>query len=172
MKRIIVVLLLLLILSISSWSIFNYVSRDGEFTKWSHGTVGKDFFEEEKVIYMGYFLRWEGRGNPILKKIEFLKQDGRLVEENDDDVRVQPYVTTVERFGSIDEERVLEEGYDNELLNVNGFQVDQDFHLVLRVEYFNTKTNNDIATIRITYRKNGVTQTQYIPFDDGVVADE
>ena len=72
----------------------------------------------------------------------------------------------------LDEETVIKEGLLNDLVEVKGFQVDEDFYLVLRVELGVSNPYNDIGLLRVTYEKYGITQFQYISLDDGVVTDQ
>jgi hypothetical protein len=118
---------------------------------------------------LGYNFSWEGIGNPTIEKIEFIKRDGTIVAKDDDEFRIKPLIASTERIGTLDEETVIEEGLNDELVDVKGFQVDGNFNLVLRVELDVTNADNDIKTLRITYKKYGVTQFQNIPFDNGVI---
>lgn len=169
MKKIIVIMLIFIVLVISFWWVFHYISRDGEFTKWSHATVGIEHFEVGNAIYLDYHFRWEGIGSPTLEKVEFIKRDGTIQAKDDDEFRIHPFIATSERIGAVDEETVIKRGILNDLVEVKGFQVVEDFYLVLRVEMANT--DNDISSVRITYKKFGVTQFQNIPFDDGIIKD-
>lgn len=165
-------MLVSIVLVISFWGLFNYISREGEFTKLSHTTLAIEGFEDGHAYYFGYNFRWEGIGNPTIEKVEFIKIDGTDVAKDDDKIRIEPFIASSERFGILDEDTVIKEGLVNDLVEVKGFQVDGDFDLVLRVELDVTNSNNDISSLKITYKKYGVTQYQYIPFDDGVVTDQ
>ncbi|MFD1739189.1 hypothetical protein ACFSCX_22150 [Bacillus salitolerans] len=172
MKKIIVILFVFIILFISFWWSFDYISRDGEFTKWSHSRAGKEHFDDNNVIYLGYNFKWEGIGNPLLVKVEFIKKDGTIVTKDDDEIHIEPYIARTERIGVLDEETVMKEGLNEDLINVKDFQVDEDFYLVLRVKFNGTIAEDDINTLKIKYKKYGVTQYQNIPFDEGVMKDE
>ncbi|MCR2822681.1 hypothetical protein [Lederbergia panacisoli] len=166
MKKTIVVLSILAILVISFWWTFHYVSRDGEFTKWGHGTVPIDFFDNGKAVFFGYDFTWEGIGKPILEKVEFIKRDGTMVEKDDNGFRIEPFIGKTRTIGSLSEEYVMEEGLDKDLVPFKGFQVDNGFYLVLRVEFHGQDADNDIEEMKITYKKYGITQLQYIPFEN------
>lgn len=175
MKKIIVIMFIFILLAISFLLSFNYISRDGEFTKWSHSTAGKGYFNDGRAIYLGYNFKWEGIGNPLLEKVEILKKDGTIVAKDDDEIRIEPYVASTQRIGALDEETVMKEGLNDDFINIKDFQVDEDFYLVLRVEFVDNDVNNvinDIESLRITYTKYGMTQFQIIPFDDGIITDE
>jgi len=172
MKKYIVVLLVFLLLVIGFWGLFNYISHKGEFTKWDHSSLEMERFEDRNAYYFGYHFRWQGIGNPIIEKIEFIKSDGSIVAKEDDEIRIHPFIASSERIGVLDEDTVIKEGLLNELVEVKDFQVDEDFHLVLRVELNVNNLKNDISSLRIAYRKFGVTHYQTIPFDDGVVTDQ
>jgi hypothetical protein len=167
-KKIIVILFVF----ISFWWSFYYISRDGEFTKWSHTTLALEHFEDGKPVYFGYNFSWKGIGKPTLEKIEFIKKDGTIATQDDVDFRIQPFITQSARVGALDEETILKEGIKDDLHGVKGFQVNGDFYLVLAVLLNGTNPDNDISTLRITYTKYGVTQFQNIPFDDGFIMDE
>lgn len=173
MKKIIVIMLVSIIFVLGFWGLFNYISHEGEFTKLSHATLGIEHFEDGNAYYFGYDFRWEGIGNPTIEKIEFIKSDGIIVAKDDDEIRIQPFLANSERrIGVLDEDYVIKEGLHNDLVEVKDFQVDEDFYIILRVELDATNFNNDISSLRIMYKKYGVTQYQYIPFDDGVVTDQ
>ncbi|WP_216831523.1 aldo-keto reductase family protein [Alkalihalobacterium elongatum] len=172
MKKTIVIMLVSMLLVLGCWGLFNYISHEGKFTKLSHSTLGIDHFEDDHAYYFGYNFRWEGIGNPTIEKIEFIKSDGSIVAKDDDEIRIQPFIASSERIGILDEEYVIKEGLHNDLVEVKDFHVDEDFYLVLRVELDVTNFNNDISSLRIMYKKYGVTQFQDIPFDDGVVTDQ
>ncbi|OIJ08805.1 hypothetical protein BKP35_17430 [Anaerobacillus arseniciselenatis] len=171
MKRNIVIILTVIVLIVSVWLAFKNISHDGAFTKWSHSTAGIEHFENGKAFYLGYYFRWEGIGSPTLEKIEFIKNDGEIVAKEDDEFQINSFIKT-DGFGAVDEEYVISEGINDELLPVKGFNVDQDFHLVLRVKLKDVDVSNDIKMIRITYKKFGVTQFQNISFDDGIIKDK
>lgn len=167
MKKIIVSGLVLVVLIIGSWSGFHYISHDGEFSKWGHASLGEEHFKDGQPFYLDYHFRWEGLGSPTIEKIEFFQKDGTLVEK-EDALRVQPYVASSMR-GMFDEESATKEGRTDDLSEVNGIQVKEDLYLTLRVE--GASADKDLGALRITYKKYGVTQSQYIPFDEGVVSD-
>ncbi|MBM4763592.1 hypothetical protein [Bacillus sp. B15-48] len=171
MKKIIVIMFVAIVLVIGFWGLFNYISHEGEFTKQSHTTLGIEHFEDGNAYYFGYNFRWEGIGNPTIEKVEFIKTDGTIVAKDDDEFRIQPFIASSERIGVLDEETVIKEGLLSDLVDVKGFRVDEDFSLVLRVELDVTNSYNDISSLRITYKKYGVTQFQYVSFEDGVVTD-
>lgn len=152
--------------------LFNYISLEGEFTKFSHTTLGIEHFEDGNAYYFGYQFRWEGIGNPAIEKVEFIKSDGTIVTKDDDEFRIQPFIASSESIGVLDEKTVIKEGLLNDFVDVKGYQIDEDFHLVLRVELEVTNPYKDIGSIRVTYKKYGITQFQYISFDDGVVTDQ
>jgi hypothetical protein len=157
---------------IGFWGLFNYISNEGEFTKWSYSTLEIESVEDGNAYYFGYKFRWEGIGNPTIEKIEFIKSDGTIVAKDDEQIRIQPFITSSESIGVLEEGTVIKEGLVNELVEVKDFKVDEDFYLVLRVELNVINPNNDISSLRITYNKYGVTQYQYIPFDEGFVTDQ
>lgn len=171
MKKIIVIMFIFILLVTSFWWSFDYISHKGKFTKWSHSTVEKELFYNGGAIYLGYNFGWEGIGNPLLEKVEFIKKDGTFVAE-DDEIRIESYIANTNRIGALDEESVINEGLNDDFVNVKDFKVYEDFNLVLRVEYEGTVAENDIRTLRIRYKKYGVPQYQDIPFDNGVITDE
>ncbi|WNF38878.1 hypothetical protein RJD24_10840 [Bacillaceae bacterium IKA-2] len=172
MKKIIIIMLVSIVLVISFWGLFNYISHEGEFTKLGHASLAIEGFEDGHAYYFGYPFRWEGIGNPTIEKVEFIKIDGTDVAKDDDEIRIEPFISSSKRIGILDEVYVIEEGLVNDLVEVKGFQVDRDFNLVLRVELDVINSNNDINSLKITYKKYGVTQYQYVPFDDGVVTEQ
>jgi len=173
-KKTIVVLSIITILAISYWWVFHYVSRDGEFTKWGHAYVPIDFFDDGKAIYIGNDFKWEGIGNPTLEKVEFFKRDGSIVAKDDDEFRIEPFIekSNTNTIGIMDEESVKDQGLDKNLFPYEGFHIDKDFSLVLRVEFHGDNTDNDIREMRLTYKKYGVTQSQYIPFRNIFIHDD
>ncbi|WP_078427376.1 hypothetical protein [Alkalihalobacterium alkalinitrilicum] len=171
MKKNIFILFIVVILAISFVWIFEYVSHEGEFTKWSHTTLGKNHFIEGKTFYLDYLIRWEGIGNPTLEKIEFIKEDGTIVAKEDDQLRIEPFIN-LGGYGQVDEEFAIKEGIIEELIPVKGFKVIDDFYLVLRVELTDSNFDKDISEVRMTYKKFGRTQFQYISFEDGLITEE
>lgn len=172
MRKNIVMLLASIVFVIGLLVSYNYISRDGEFTKLSHVTLALENFQNSVPYYLGYRFKWEGIGNPSIDKIEFLKKDGTIVTKNDVDLSIQPFIATSTSIGGLTEELVIKDGLLDELIEVNGFQVDDNFTLVVRVELVDVSNfNNDISSLRITYKKYGMTQTQSIPFDGGFVTD-
>ncbi len=172
MKKKIVMLFFCTILLLGLWWTFNFISQDGEFTKLGHATVNIENFEERKPIYLGYPFRWNGLGKPRLEKMEFIKRDGTIVAKDDEEFTIHPFIASTNRIGVLDEESVKEDGLDNDFVQVKDYKVNDDFYLVLRVEFNGTDPINDINTLRITYKKFGTTQFQNIHFDDGIIADE
>lgn len=172
MRKTVVILFVSIFLVIGVWVSYDYISRDGEFTKWSHTTLDIENFKKNVPYYIGYSFKWEGIGNPTIESIDFIKRDGIIVTKDDVDLRIHPFIATSTNIGSLEEEYVIEEGLLDGLNEVNGFQVDENFNLVVRVELVDASNfDNDISTIRITYKKYGITQTQNIPFDGGFVTD-
>jgi hypothetical protein len=103
--------------------------------------------------------------------VEFIKNDGTITAKVEDQILIKPYISKV-NFGSYYEEEAIKEGIVNTLLPVRGYKPDDDFSLVLRVEFNDPNWNDDIETIRITYKKFGQTQLQNIPFADGLITEE
>lgn len=171
MKKNLLVFAFLIVLVISIGWVFDYLSHNGGFTKWSHSTLEIELFEDGKAFYLDYHFRWEGIGNPTIEKVEFIKKDGTIVAKDDDQFRIQPFVSKV-RHGMFDEESANKEGIIDALIPVKGFKVNDDFYLVLRAELTDNDIDNDIRTVRITYKKFGITQFQNIPFDNGIISEE
>ena len=171
-KKIIVIMFVSMVVVIGFLGLFNYISLEGKFTKRSHTTLGIEHFEGGNAYYFGYYFRWEGIGSPTIEKVEFIKRDGTIVTKDDDEFRIQPFIASSNRIGVLDEETVIKEGILNDLVEVKGFQVDEDFHLVLRVELDVTNPSKDISSLRVTYKKYGLTQIQSVSFDNGVVTDQ
>ncbi|MBM7661112.1 hypothetical protein JOC85_001884 [Bacillus mesophilus] len=175
MKKIIIIMFIVIIFAISFlWSL-DYISHDGEFTKWNHSTAGQEQFKDGSPIYLGYNFTWEGFGNPILEKVEFIKRDGTIVAKDDDEFHIEPYIASTERIGVLDEDTVMKEGLNNDFVNVKDFRINKNFYLVLRVKYVGNDLNNvvnDIESLRFTYKKYGVTQFQNIAFNDGIITGE
>ncbi|GAM12426.1 hypothetical protein [Mesobacillus selenatarsenatis] len=135
MKRLIVTMLVFIIVGIGSFWTFDYVSRDGDFTKWSHTTMGYEHYKEGKKYYLGYDINWEGIGKPTLEKVEFIKKDGTIVAKDDDEFKNEPYIAKNRNISGLDEESVLEEGKHEDLTDIKNYQVDEDFHLILAAQY-------------------------------------
>ncbi|MFG6494786.1 hypothetical protein P8610_05470 [Fictibacillus sp. UD] len=154
------------------WWTFNFISEDGEFTKWGHASVGIENLEDRKPYYIGYPFKWDGIGKPRLEKMEFIKRDGTIVGKDDIEFSIQPFIASTERIGALDEDSVREDGLDDDFVRLKGYKVNDGFYLVLRVEFNGTNPINDINTLRITYKKFGTTQFQNIHFDDGIITDE
>ncbi|UYZ23912.1 hypothetical protein [Mesobacillus jeotgali] len=171
MKKTIMIMLMIIIVAVGIIWTFDYVSSDGDFTKWSHTTMGSEYYKDDKKFYLGYDFTWEGIGKPTLEKVEFIKKDGTIVAKDDDEFKIEPYIAKGRYIGAFDEEQVLEEGIQEDFMNIKNYQVDNDFHLILAVQYNGTTPENDINLLRITYKKFGVTQHRNIPFDDGVITD-
>lgn len=134
MKHNSVMIFSFIVILFCGWWIFDYMSRDGEFVKWSHAAAGIEQFADGKVIYLGYSFMWEGIGKPEIQKLEFIKKDGSIVGEEDNELHIQPFIATTNTIGVLDEKYVLNEDLNNDFSDVNGYQVNGDFHLVLRVK--------------------------------------
>jgi hypothetical protein len=171
MKRVIIIMLGIIIVAVGFIRTFDYISSDGDFTKWSHTTMGAKHFKNEKKFYLGYDFTWEGIGKPTLEKVEFIKKDGSIVAKDDDDFKIEPVIAKSRYIGGFDEEQVLEEGIHKDFVEIKNYQVDKDLYLILAVQYNGTTPENDLNLLRITYKKFGITQHRNIPFDDGVIAD-
>jgi hypothetical protein len=172
MKKSLIKWIILIIFFISILWIFNYLSNEGKFDKISHITVGHELLKERKAVYLSYLFSWNGMSNPTLEKVDFIKNDGTIVAIFDEQVLIKPLISKV-NFGSLYEEDAIKEGIINKLLPVNGFKPDGEFSLVIRVEQkdYYYDWNNDIDTVRITYKKFGQSHYQNISFDKGIVAD-
>jgi hypothetical protein len=171
MKKSLLLWIMLIVFVLSIMWVLIYLRSEGEFKKISHITVGDEVLKERKAVYLSYHFRWEGISNPTLKKVEFIKNDGTITAKVEDQILIKPYISKVD-FGSYYEEEVIKEGIVNTLLPVLGYKPDDDFSLVFRVEINDPNWNDDIGTIRITYKKWGQTQFQNIPFADGLITEE
>ncbi|WP_226675108.1 hypothetical protein [Mesobacillus jeotgali] len=171
MRRVAMIMSVIIIVTVGTIWTFDYVSTDGDFTKWSHTTMGYEHYEAGKKYYLGYDITWEGIGKPTLEKVEFIKKDGTIVAKDDDEFKIEPYIAKNRNIGGLDEESVLEEGIHEDLTDIKNYQVDEDFHLILAVQYNGTTPENDIYLLRITYKKFGVTHHRNISFDDGIITD-
>jgi hypothetical protein len=171
MKRNLIMWIIIFLFVISILWTYNYVSKNGEFEKLSHITVGKELLKKRKAVYLSYRFRWEGIGNPRLEKVEFIKKDGTITAKVDDQILINPFISKVD-FGSYYEEDAIKEGIVKTLLPVKGFKPDDEFSLALRAELNDYEWNSDIGTIRITYYKFGQSVFQNIPFDDGLITEE
>ncbi|WP_079508715.1 hypothetical protein [Mesobacillus jeotgali] len=169
MKRLI--LLVLFIVTFATFWTIDYCLYDGEFTKWSHTTVGLEHYKDGRIFYLAYHLKWDGFGDPALEKVEFIKRDGTIIAKDDDEFVIKPFISKAGHITGSDEAEVLAEGLNKELFEVKGYPADKDLYLVLSVGYRGNNPENDINVTRITYKKFGVTQHQDIPFDEGVITD-
>jgi hypothetical protein len=172
MKKSLIKWIILIIFFISILWIFNYLSNEGKFDKISHITVGHELLKERKAVYLSYLFSWNGISNPSLEKVEFIKNDGTIATKFDEQVLIKPFISKV-NFGSFYEEDATKKEIVKKLLPVNGFKPDDEFSLVLRVEQkdYDYNWDNDIATVRITYKKFGQSHYQNISFDKGIVED-
>ncbi|MFC7372481.1 hypothetical protein ACFQPF_12450 [Fictibacillus iocasae] len=153
-----------LVLLISGLWFFNFIRDEGEFTKWSHASVGKGVLIESKAVYIGYHFRWDGIGKPTIEKVELLKRDGS------EDAKVELYMSNKE-IGTYDEEDAIKEGIIQTLFPVKGFTPDTNFFIVLRVGQGDIQSDQDIRKISITYTKFGQSHVQTLSFEDGVISD-
>lgn len=152
----------IIVLVISIGLIFNYVSQNGQFTKWCHTSLDRELFEDGKAYYIDYPFKWEGIGNPTLEKIELIKNDGIKIEKNDEHFRIKTFITNEQR-GSFDEESAIKEGVTVDLIPVKGYKVKNDFNLAIIAELTDHETDQDINTVRITYKKLGIVHSQTFP---------
>ncbi|MFI8684515.1 hypothetical protein [Rossellomorea sp. NPDC077527] len=157
---------ILFLLIICSLGAFNLLSHKGKFEKVSHVSVDKEIFNENQVVYLGYLIKWEGIGTPILEGVELILSDGT---EDDPDF-VQSFISKMD-FGSMEENEAIKEGLVQSLLPVKGYKPDNDFSLVLRVKPKHIEPDHDISSVRIFYKKFGQSQTQTILFGEGIVTD-
>jgi hypothetical protein len=142
-----------------------YIANEGEFTKWSHTTIGKTYFETGGEYFLSYYFHWDGIANPVLQKIEFLKKDGSVFDSSAS-LQITPYISSI-GFGTISAEDFKAE----ELNPVKGYTVEGEFHLALRAMARENEID-DIGTIRITYKNLGVMHQQDISFEEGIITDE
>lgn len=170
MKRDLIKWIIVFLFVISILWTYYYVSKNGEFEKLTHVTVGKELLNERKVVYLSYHFRWKGIGNPTLEKVEFIKKDGTIVAKVDDQILINSYISKVD-FGTYHEEDAIQEGIVKTLLPVKGFKPDDEFSLALRVE-LNDYEWSDIDSIRIIYNKFGQSVFQNISFDEGLITEE
>ncbi|MFC0189553.1 hypothetical protein ACFFJY_14710 [Fictibacillus aquaticus] len=150
---------------------FQYVSNEGKFTKRSHTTVDIETLQKEKAVYIGYDLKWEGLGAPVLQKAELIKTDNTIVAKDDKQILIRLFINKT-NFGAVSEEEVIKEGLYDNLLPVRGYKADGDFSLVLRVELVDKDWNQDIKSVKITYKKFGITHVQNISFSDGIITNK
>ncbi|MFC5603170.1 hypothetical protein [Sporosarcina koreensis] len=163
----------LITLVLVSW-ISTTIVRSGNFKKRDHTSIGAEYFISRDALYFGYDLSWEGIGRPTLKQIDFIKKDGTPITP-EDDFLIQPFIeisSDGNTIGVLDEKTVMNEGFINNLLPFEDFQVDGKFRLVLRVEFHGNSIENDISELEITYKKFGITQSKDISFDEGIFTDE
>ncbi|HSI66402.1 MAG TPA: hypothetical protein VK947_03240 [Planococcus sp. (in: firmicutes)] len=178
MKKKVVLTAALLMLTASVWSIFHYVSRDGEFEMWAYPTAGAELLDGGQAIYMGYSFDWEGLGSPTLEDIQFHKRDGTIVQNGEDEFHVRAFVDGLvdkdhgDAIGIMDEETVVGQGMVDDLVPYTDYQVEDEFILVLRVEFNGSNIDNDIEELQLTYKKFGVTQHQTIQLANGIIEDE
>ncbi len=164
-------IILLIVVVASSVVGFFYYAQHGEFTKWSHTSLNRQLLEGGETYYIDYLIRWEGVGTPILEKIEFIKKDGTKVTNDDKQFLIEAFASK-EQYGSVNEETAIQKGIINQLSPINGYKVNDDFTLVMKVKLKSNEITNDISSLKVTYNKLGVNAVQNISFDDGIVADE
>ena len=161
---------IIFLLIMSCLRAFNLLSHKGKFEKVSHVSVDKGIFNENQAVYLGYLIKWEGIGTPILEGVEMILSDGTIFRTEDDPDFVQSFISKMD-FGSMEENEAIKEGLVQSLLPVKGYKPDNDFSLVLRVKPKHIEPNHDISSVRIFYKKFGQSQTQTILFGEGIVTD-
>ncbi|MBM7578604.1 hypothetical protein [Jeotgalibacillus terrae] len=164
MKKPLAMTSIVLILAISAWLLFDYFSNSGAFTLGSHSSASQELLDQTSPIYLGYEMQWEGTGTPTLERIELIKRDGTIADTD----QAAAFIATKGKIGMLGEQAVEKE----ELVEVNGFQPENDIHLVIRVDKTKGFAENDIKEMRIIYKKYGVTQYQDLSFGEGIVTDE
>ncbi|WP_036849251.1 hypothetical protein, partial [Pontibacillus marinus] len=81
-KRIITMTLLFIALVICISLSYYYISGEGEFSKSSYSTARKELISEIDNVFISYRIKWRGIGNPTIKKIEFIRRDGTILEDD------------------------------------------------------------------------------------------
>lgn len=167
------IVVFLIIIAVSGIFLFRYFLNDGEFKKWSHATMTRSGFEDQKVLYLSYNFTWEGTGQPTIKNIMIFKNDGTMAEENDPEISITPYLAYQSSIGVLNEDNAIREGYVEKLHPVSNFHLkEDDFVLILKVQLKDPHYAGDIASIKIVYEKWGVEKHQSIDFVEGVITDE
>ncbi|WP_456274647.1 hypothetical protein [Bacillus sp. AK031] len=165
MKKLIGIIAALILPFILITGLIIYLAKEGEFTKWSHTTMAKTYFESGGEYFLSYYFHWDGIANPVLQKIEFIKQDGRVLDSSDS-LQITPFISS-RGFGTISAEELKAE----DLTPVKGYTAEDEFHLALRAKARDSEME-DIRTVRITYKNLGVLQHQDISFEEGIITDE
>ncbi|KIL53517.1 hypothetical protein KP77_04930 [Jeotgalibacillus alimentarius] len=164
MKKIIAITSVALLLTIGVWLLFDYFSRSGTFTLESHSSASQELIDQTSPIYLGYGLQWKGTGTPTLERVELIRRDGTTADAD----QAATFIAAEGKIGVQGEQTVEKE----ELLEVNGFQPENDIHLVIRLDKTEGFAENDLKEMRIIYKKYGVTQYQDLSFGEGIVTDE
>ncbi|MFN7253480.1 MAG: hypothetical protein ACK4M9_22305 [Anaerobacillus sp.] len=168
MKKIIVLVVLLSVF-FSGFGIYNYLSQHGDFIKTSHSLVVRDLLSGGNILFISYRFQWEGFGSPEITKVDFLKGDGSIVQ--DDEILIETYITEND-FGMLREVDMINENLKDQLLPIESYKVDKNFTLVLGIKLLDENFNNDIQTVRIFYKKLGKNLVQDISFKEGVILEE
>ncbi|WP_227396055.1 hypothetical protein [Jeotgalibacillus aurantiacus] len=169
MKKLSMVVILIVVLSLSGWFAFDYVSQAGSFNKTSHSSIHDlSAFEQGKEIYLSYGVTWEGIGTPELKGIE-VRQKGLTLEREAADFHVETLINPDMTIGTFSTDSVHELNMDESLLEVEGFQVEGPFQIILRVSGKDMREDFDVTELAVTYEKFGVELTEYIEMDEGVL---
>ncbi|MFS0861113.1 hypothetical protein [Fredinandcohnia sp. 179-A 10B2 NHS] len=155
------------VLTIVFASMFVFMIQKGEFTKWNHSTYDINLMKDKEVIYLGnYILSWNGYGNPKILDIYFIQMDGTIVREEQGQLTVTPYIDHSQTIGVVDETHVREEGLEDELVPIQGYQsVNKEYHLAFRVELKDKADIQDVHTMVVEFRHFGLKKTQEIEFE-------
>ena len=144
--------------------------KNGSFEKGSHSWVSEELIEQHPDIYVGYSFNWEGMGNPMLRSMELLRENG-LVFENDNALEVEIFVADKgNETGVVNSQDAQRDGLLEQYKNVQGFKVKDEFTLILHVRFLEV-VPDDIAGLRINFTNFGIKRTETIPFD-GLVKNE
>ncbi|MCA1029705.1 hypothetical protein LCL95_01510 [Bacillus timonensis] len=140
---------------------------DGSFIKTGHSSIDLNLSEikEKKIVYLGYDMKWQGSGTPVIKYIQFIKSDGTKLTEEDTHLAITPYFSD-QPIGSYYEEDAKKEGILEHLYPVKQFQLEEDeFYLVLKLELKEEPYENNLEELVITYEKWGFQQEQRMEFE-------
>ncbi|WP_202707221.1 hypothetical protein [Sporosalibacterium faouarense] len=160
--------LFMILVCLALLSSYLYVVISSEFDMLSLTEMQKGRFVVHKNYYFGYAMQWNGVLKPKITKIELCKEDGTILNENDETINVKVYIDTSNHTGVLDDEsykEFVEKKVINYLEPKNLKLEPKEFTLVLKAKKKNEDFKDDYEKIVIYYKLLGLEKKQVFQFN-------
>lgn len=137
------------------------------FSLSSTSTFSREGISLNENYYLGYGLNWSGLLRPKLVDVSLRNSDGLMIDQNNDEVEIVPYIDMEKHTGSLDEA-----GYKDNLskgiidyVSITDADISQNNLLVLKINLKDENYINSVYSMVLSYRIFGVPKEQTIGFD-------